>query len=65
MPFAADAQERAAKSDARPSVRERYPNAAAYKSRIKEAADALAAQRFLLPADAAEIIAAADKVALP
>jgi hypothetical protein len=65
IPFAANEQERATKEDSRPSLRERYPSAAAYKARIKEASEALVAKRFLLPADAAAIIAAADAVTIP
>ena len=59
IPFAKDATQREANSDARPSVTERYKNRDDYVNRIRGAALDLQKAGFLLPADAAVIIQAA------
>jgi hypothetical protein len=51
--------EREAAGDPRLSIEERYPNEAAYVAAVKRSADALARQRYILPEDAAAIIAGA------
>ena len=60
IPFAATKAERLAKGDPRPSLEERYPSHAAYVAKVKAQADALVAQRYMLPADAARIVAEAE-----
>ena len=60
IPFAATKAERLAKNDPRPSLEERYPSHAAYVAKVKAQADALVAQRYMLPADAARIVAEAE-----
>jgi hypothetical protein len=65
IPFAATKAEREAKGDPRPSLEERYPNHAAYVAKVKAQADALVAQRYMLPADAARIVAEAEAAKLP
>ena len=64
LPFARTAAERIAAGDPRPSLAERYVTHAAYVERVRKAAARLVAGRFLLPADAAEVIrqAAASNV---
>jgi hypothetical protein len=52
--------ERAAAGDPRPSLEERYGSRAAYVAKVKAAADALVAERLLLPADAAAYVRAAE-----
>ncbi len=64
IPFAATKAERLAKGDPRPSLEERYPNHSAYVARVKAQADALVAQRYMLPADAARIVAEAEAAKL-
>jgi Alpha/beta hydrolase domain len=64
VPFAATKEDREAKGDPRPSIRERYRDVADYKGRIEVATQALLASGFLLPADAEEIVAAAANVVL-
>lgn len=61
LPFALDEEERAATGDPRPSVTERYPDAAAYVDAIEAAAAALQAERLMLPEDAARIIQRAQQ----
>lgn len=51
--FAKTQADRSASGDPRPSLAERYGSDAEYRARLKTAADALVAQRFMLPADAA------------
>jgi hypothetical protein len=65
IPFAKTKAEREAKGDPRLSLAERYPDHAAYVSRVTQAARELTAQRFLLDEDAARIIAAAQAAAIP
>jgi len=58
VPLARTRGERAA-DDPRPSVEERFPNAAAYVAAVRTAAEALVHDRLLLPEDAAAQIQAA------
>src|SRR5262247_822508 len=53
--------EREAAGDPRPSIEERYVSRADYVAKVKAAADALVAERLLLPADAAAYVQAAEK----
>jgi len=64
IPFAATRAERMAKGDPRPSLEERYPSHAAYVAKVKAQADALVAQRYMLAADAARIVAEAEAAKL-
>ena len=61
IPFARDKRERETTGDPRPSLEERYGNREAYVARVKAAAEALVADRLLLPADAAAYVTAAEK----
>jgi hypothetical protein len=61
IPFAATRQERLAAGDSRPSIEERYPTRQAYVAAFRKAASDLVAQRFLLPDDAARLIAEAER----
>jgi hypothetical protein len=65
IPFAATRAERLAKGDPRPSLEERYPSHDAYVAKVKAAADALVAQRYLLAADATRIVAEAQAAKIP
>jgi hypothetical protein len=65
IPFAATKAERLAKGDPRPSLEERYPSHAAYVAKVKAQADSLVAQRYMLPADAARIVAEAEAAKVP
>ena len=60
IPLTADAQERAAKHDPRPSVKERYRSHAAFVQQARAAADRLVHERFLLQDDADKIIQEAE-----
>lgn len=60
VPFAATRAEREAIGDPRPSIAERYPDAAAYLDAFRKAAAALVAQRFLRPEDATTLVAQAE-----
>jgi len=60
LPFAKTKAEREAAGDPRPSLEERYGSREAYVAKVKAAADALVAQRLLLPADAAAYVRAAE-----
>ena len=60
IPFAKTKAEREASGDPRPSIEERYGSRAAYVAKVKAAADALVAERLLLPADAAAYVKAAE-----
>src|SRR6516164_1722651 len=53
--------EREAASDPRPSLEERYGSRAAYVAKIKTVAEALVAERLLLPADVAAYVKAAKE----
>ncbi|MBS0241717.1 MAG: hypothetical protein JSS20_06025 [Proteobacteria bacterium] len=59
MPFAESAEERRQTRDPRPSVAERYANAAAYQKAVGEAARRLVADRLMLEEDIERCIAAA------
>jgi hypothetical protein len=59
-PFARTKAEREASGDPRVSVEERYGSRAGYVAKVKAAADALVAERLLLPADAAAYVKAAE-----
>ena len=60
IPFPRTQDERTASGDSRLSLEERYPGGEAeYVRRYGEAADALVAQRYLLPADAETLKASA------
>ncbi len=65
IPFAATRAERQAKGDSRPSLEERYPSHVAYVAKVKAQADALVAARYMLPADAARIVAEAGAAKVP
>jgi hypothetical protein len=58
--FSKTKAEREAAGDPRPSIEERYPSRADYVAKVKAAADALVAERLLLPADAAAYVQAAE-----
>jgi len=60
LPFAKTKAEREAAGDSRLSLEERYGSREAYAAKVKAAADALVAERLLLPADAARYGAAAQ-----
>jgi hypothetical protein len=60
-PFATDAAARAAAGDPRPSLVERWPTQTAYVAAVRAAVEALAAERLLLPADAAAFVARAQQ----
>ena len=64
IPFAATKADRIAKGDPRPSLEERYPSHAAYVAKVKAQADKLVSQRYMLPADAARIVAEAEAAKL-
>jgi hypothetical protein len=51
VPFALTAAEREEQGDPRLSIEERYRDREQYRARVHEAADALAADRFILPRD--------------
>jgi hypothetical protein len=61
IPFARTKEERQATGDPRPSLEERFGSRAAYVEKVKAAAEALVAERLLLPADAAAYISAAQQ----
>jgi Alpha/beta hydrolase domain len=58
--FARTRQEREVARDPRPSLEERYGSREAYVAKIKAAAEALVAERLLLPSDAAAYVKAAE-----
>jgi hypothetical protein len=60
LPFAKTKAEREASGDPRPSLEERYGSRQAYVAKVKAAAEALVAERLLLPADAAAYVRAAE-----
>lgn len=51
--------------DSRPSLQERYPTHGVYVAKVTAAANSFVQQRFLLPEEAASIIAAANAAAVP
>ncbi|MEO8302436.1 MAG: alpha/beta hydrolase domain-containing protein, partial [Rhizomicrobium sp.] len=65
IPFAATKADRLTKGDPRPSLEERYPSHAAYVAKVKAQADSLVAQRYMLAADAARIVAEAEAAKIP
>jgi hypothetical protein len=60
IPFGRTRREREAIGDPRPSLEERYGSRDAYVAKVKAAAEALVADRLLLPSDAALYIKAAE-----
>ncbi len=60
VPFARTKAEREAAGDPRPSLEERYGSRDGYVAKVQAAADALVADRLLLPSDAAAFVAAAQ-----
>jgi hypothetical protein len=65
VPLAKTAVERKKRRDPRSSLQERYPSRAEYVRRFGRAARALVEQRYLLPEDAARMIAEASRVKFP
>jgi hypothetical protein len=61
VPFARTRTERLATGDPRLSLEERYPTSEAYIAQVGRAAEALVARRFLLPEDAVQLVAEAEK----
>lgn len=61
VPFARSRTERLATGDPRLSLEERYPSSEAYIAQVRRASEALVARRFLLPEDAAQLVAEAEK----
>jgi Alpha/beta hydrolase domain len=61
LPFARTRAEREARQDPRPSLEERYQTHEGYVRVVRAAAEAAVAQRFLLPEDAARLIAEAER----
>jgi hypothetical protein len=61
IPFARTRAEREAARDPRPSLEERYGSREAYVAKVKAAAEALVAERLLLPTDAAAYVEAAEE----
>ena len=63
VPFARTKAEREAKADMRPSLEERYRDAADYAAKVRSAADALQQEGYLLPEDVERIAARASSTA--
>jgi hypothetical protein len=61
IPFAGTRGEREIGGDSRPSLEERYGSREAYVAKVRAAADALVAERLLLPDDAAAYVEAAEE----
>ena len=61
IPFARTKREREASNDPRPSLEERYGTREAYVAKVKAVAEALVADRLLLPSDAAAYVRAAEE----
>ena len=61
IPFAATEAERRVTGDPRLSMAERYPTEVAYVAAFKAAAERLVTARFLLPDDAATLVARAER----
>jgi hypothetical protein len=61
IPFARTKREREAAGDPRPSLEERYGTREAYVAKVKAAAEALVADRLVLPSDAAGYVKAAEE----
>ena len=64
IPFARSAEERLANKDPRPSLLERYGSHDGYVAAVRKAAARAQAEGFLLPEDAAALIAAAEQSAV-
>jgi Alpha/beta hydrolase domain len=64
VPFAATKAERMAAGDPRPSLEERYGNHDGYVAAVKRAAERNVRDRFLLPEDAARLVAEAEASAV-
>lgn len=64
IPLARTSAERGANNDPRPSLEERYGSHEGYVAAVKKAAARAVTEGFLLPEDATELIAAADKSAV-
>jgi hypothetical protein len=62
LPFAATRREREARGDPRPSIEERYASRADYLARVRQAAEALVATRYLLAEDVEVSVAAAARL---
>jgi hypothetical protein len=60
IPFATTRADRALTGDPRPSLEERYPSHQAYVDQVRAAAEALAADRFLLAEDVDRFVQAAQ-----
>jgi hypothetical protein len=60
IPFARNEEQRLASGDPRPSLAERYGTHARYVDKVREAAQRLVQQRFLLPEDAERMIREAE-----
>jgi hypothetical protein len=61
VPFAATREARLAAGDPRPSLEERYGTAEGYLCVVRRAAASLVEDRYLLPADAERLVAAASR----
>ncbi|MEE9146248.1 MAG: alpha/beta hydrolase domain-containing protein, partial [Candidatus Tectomicrobia bacterium] len=64
LPFAVTRTEREAHGDPRLSLQERYSSQAEYVQQVDEVAQALVAERLLLPEDAARYVDEAKKSAV-
>lgn len=64
FPFAATAAERQARGDPRPSLEERYRDHAGYVRAVRDAANALVRERFLLEEDAERAVREAEASAV-
>lgn len=64
LPFARTVQERVASGDPRPSLQERYGSHAGYVAAVRQASERAVNESFLLPADAAALIKAAQDSAV-
>jgi hypothetical protein len=64
VPFGATKAERMAAGDPRPSLEERYGNHDGYVAAVKRAAERNVRDRFLLPEDAARLVAEAEASAV-
>jgi hypothetical protein len=62
LPFPRTAEERAHRGDPRAAVAERYASRAAYLERVRAAAAALVAQRWMLPEDVDAVVARAGRL---
>ena len=65
IPFAATRQQRLASGDPRPSLEERYGSRSNYVVKVRQVAQQLMAQHFLLPVDADRLAHEAEKADIP